>query len=228
MFNISFIKFLTYIRIFLWVFVLLTCLLTHTLFIINTWSTAFILALISNKISSIINLFIYNYRGHYRRIKQLLIIILPLLSFATILIYIIYMFNLYYRVMNLLTINIMNGDRNESLLSNTLNFYKCCRIQEDIVFDSVNERDYFILFPTCKTVIEENESNVEKWINIKTCGPILKSIIFSTRLVLILDLIMGFIIMISSLIHIWEESDEWIIENDSTLSISYNINYKVK
>ncbi|CAF1531796.1 unnamed protein product [Rotaria sp. Silwood1] len=226
--NISLIKFLTYIRIFLWYFVILTSLLTRTFFIIQTWSKIFIIILIFNIICSIINLIIYNYRGYYQKLKYILIIFLPLLTFATCIIYIIYIFNIYYRIMNLLTINIMNNDRNISLLSNTLNHYKCCRIQEEILFDSVNERDYFILFPTCKNIIEENEMKKQQWNIIKTCAPIFRSIIFSIRFFLILDLLLLSIIMIISLIYIWDETDEWIDNNHSKLLITDNINYKVK
>ncbi|CAF0966765.1 unnamed protein product [Rotaria magnacalcarata] len=122
----------------------------------------------------------------------------------------------------------MNNDRTESLLSDTLNYYKCCRIQEDILFDSVNERDYFILFPTCQKVIEENEMNKAQWNTIRSCAPIFRSVIFSIQILLILDLILATFIMIASLIHIWEETDEWIHENDYRLTITDNINYKMK
>lgn len=226
--NISLIRLLTIIRIALWYVMIIMCFLTRTFFIIQTWSKTFIFTLILNIIFSLPNLFIYNHRGYYRKLKRILVILLPLLTISTFIIYIIYMFNVYYRVINLLTLNIMNNDRNNSLLSITFNYYKCCRIQEEILFDSVNERDYFMLFPHCEKIIIENEMKTDHWNNIITCGSIFRSIIFYIRFILILDFILNLIIMNISVIHIYEESDEWIDDNQSTLRITDNINYKVK
>ncbi|CAM4879752.1 unnamed protein product [Rotaria socialis] len=226
--NIPSIQFLTYTRIFFWYTVAVTSLLTRTHFIIQTWSNAFIIIVIFNTIHSVTNLSIYNHRGYYRKLKYFLIIFLPLLTCATIIIYVLYMHNLYYRIMNLLIINIMNNDRTESLLSDTLNYYRCCRVQEDILFDSVNERDYFIIFSACQKVIEENEMNKDQWNTIRSCAPIFRSVIFSIQILLILDLILALLIMIASLIHIWEEIGQWINENDYRLTTIDNINYKMK
>ncbi len=226
--NISLIKLSIIIRISLWYFVLLTCSITHTLFIIQTWSKIFIFILILNLIFSIINFRIYKHPEYYQKFKYILVICLSLLTFSTLIIYIIYIFNIYYHIMNLLTINIMTNDRNESLLSNTLNYYQCCRIQEDILFDSVNERDYFILFSNCEKLIIENEIQKDHWNNIKTCGSIFRSIIFYVRLFFILDFILNFILMIQSLVYILEENYQWIDDNQYTISRTNNINYKKK
>ncbi|CAF3505876.1 unnamed protein product [Adineta steineri] len=174
------------------------------------------------------HLFIYNYRGYYQKTKRILVIFLPIFTVATFIIYIIYMFNINYRTMNLFTINMMNNDRHQSLLSNTLRYHKCCRIQEEILFDSQNEREYFRLFPHCQKSIEENEKLKDHWDNITTCGTLFKSIVFYTRFILIIDLILNFSIMTVSLIHIWEETDEWVNDNQCTLTITDNINYKAK
>jgi len=214
--NISSIKLLIIIRIFFWYLLLLTCSITHTFFIIQTWSKIVIFILILNLIFSII---IYKYHGYYQKLKYILIICLPLLTFSTLIVYIIYIFNIYYRIMNLLTINIMTNNRNESLLSNTLNYYQCCRIQEEILFDSVNERDYFILFPYCQKIIIENERRKDHWNNIIPCEPIFRSIIFYIRGFFILDFLLNFILMIQTLFHICIEKDR------CTLSIT---NYKIK
>lgn len=132
------------------------------------------------------------------------------------------MLNIYYRLMNILTINIMTNNRNDSLLSNTLNYYKCCRIQDEILFDSANERDYFILFPHCNKLIQENEMNKDRWNYIITCADIFKSIIFYTRLILILDLILHFFILFANLFYIVEENDQChLLTTDKS-------NYKIK
>jgi hypothetical protein len=181
-----------------------TCLLTRTFFIIQTWSKLLIFILILNQIFSIINRFLYN----YPKLKYILVIIIPLLSFSTLIIYLIYMLNIYYRLMNILTINIMTNNRNDSLLSDTLKYYKCCRIQDEILFDSVDERDYFTLFPHCEKIIRDNESNKDQWNYIITCAEIFKSIVFYTRLYFIVDLILSFIIMFANLFYICEENDQ--------------------
>jgi hypothetical protein len=221
--NISLIKLLTFIRISSWCFSLSTLILTRTLFIIQTWSKTFVLILILNVIFSLLNLITYHHRGYYRKIKRLLVIFLPLLTICTVIVYILYMCHIYYRIMNLLTLDLMTNDRNESLLSKTFVYYKCCRIQEDILFDSVNERDYFSSFPHCQKSIEENQ-----WNHIKTCGPIFRSIILNIRIAFSIDLIFNIILSIISLIYILEETDEWIDNNRSTLLITNNTNYKIK
>jgi len=116
----------------------------------------------------------------------------------------------------------MTNDRNESLLSNTLNYYQCCRIQEDILFDSVNERDYFILFPYCEKLIIENEIEKNHWNNIKTCGSIFRLIIFSIRFFFILDFLLSFILMIQILIYIFEEKYQSVDDNQYTISRTNN------
>lgn len=224
--NNSLIRLCTIIRIFYWYFVVLICLLTRTLFIMQTWSKIFYFTLILNFIFTLINLFVYNHHRYYRKLKHLLIIFLPLLTISTLIIYIIYMLNIYYRIMNLVTINIMTSDRNVSLLSQTLNYYQCCRIQEEILFDSVNERDYFLLFPYCEKTIVENEKRQDLWDNIVTCGSVFRSIIFYIRLVFLLDIILNIILTIQCVIYIWDEIDsEWIVDNQRLLSMT---NYKIK
>ncbi len=226
--NISLIKLLTLIRMTSWYISLFVCFATRTAFMVQTWSKSFIFVLILNFIFSVMNLFIYNQRGYYQKLKRFLVIFLPILTYATFMIYIIYMRDVYYRVMNLLTLNIMNNDRNRSLLSLTFNYYQCCRIQEEILFDSENERQYFRLFPYCEKSIEENEMKHDQWDNITTCGSIFRSLIFSIRFILILDFILNLIIMILILIHIWKETHERIDDNQCMLTITDNINYKIK
>jgi hypothetical protein len=196
---------------------------------VQTCSKSFIFVFILNFIFSVLNLFIYNQRGYFQKLKRFLVIFLPILTISTWIIYIIYMRDVYYRIMNLLTLNIMNNDRNRSLLSITFNYYQCCRIQEEILFDSENEREYFRLFPYCEKSIEENEMNHDQWDNITTCGSIFRSVIFSIRCILILDFILHVIITIVSLIRIWKEkTDEWIDDNQCILTITDYINYKIK
>jgi len=220
--HISFIRLSIIIRILLWYFVLFLCSITRTIFIIQTWSKIFIFILILNLIFSIINFLIYKHSRYYQKLKCILVICLPFLTFATMTIYIVYIFNIYYDIINLLTINIMINDRNESLLSNTLNYYQCCRIQEDILFDSVNERDYFILFPYCEKLIIENEIEKNHWNNIKTCGSIFRLIIFSIRFFFILDFLLSFILMIQILIYAFEEKYQSVDDNQYTISRTNN------
>jgi len=122
----------------------------------------------------------------------------------------------------------MTSNRNGNLLANTLNYYQCCRMQEEILFDSVNERDYFILFPYCQKVIIENEMKKDEWSNITTCGTLFKSIIFYVRLFFLFDFLLNLIFLIQSLIYIWEDNDQWVEDDQYTLSITDNINYKLK
>jgi hypothetical protein len=130
--------------------------------------------------------------------------------------------------MDLLTIDIMTNNHSEGLLSITLNYYQCCRMQEEILFDSVNERDYFLLFPYCEKMILENELNQDHWDNINTCGTIFKSIIFYIRLFFILAFLLNFIQTIQSVIYISEENDEWIGENQCIAFKTNHIGYKIK
>jgi hypothetical protein len=128
--------------------------------------------------------------------------------------------------MNLVTINIMANDRNMSLLSTTLNYYKCCRIQEEILFDSTNERDYFLLFPYCEKTIVENEFRKDLWDNITTCGSLFRTIIFYIRFVFIFDSILNLILMIRCVIYVWEEIEQDWFENTQRPIIKTN--YKIK
>lgn len=222
--NISLIKFLTFMRLCLWYLILLIFVLTHTLFIVQTWSNSLNIILILHLICSILSLFIYNYRESYQLFKLVLVSFFCLLTIASFYIYASYMMKISYQIANLLTLNIMNNDRNESLLAQTLNYYQCCRVHEDILFDSEDERDYFLLFPSCKSIIEENQMSKDRWNNIKTCGSIFQSIIFTLRFMLILDMLLIFILMFTSLVNIWEEIDKWFYNNQRTM----NINYKTK
>jgi len=224
--NTCLIRLFTIIRLFYWYFAVLFCLLTRTLFIMQTWSKSFYFILILNLIFTLINLFLFKHHEYYQKLKRILIIFLPLLTISTLIMYIIYIFNIYYRIMNLVTINIMTSDRNLSLLSNTLNYYQCCRIQEEILFDSVNERNYFLLFPYCEKTIVENEMRQDLWDNITTCGSLFRSIIFYIRIIFLLDLILNIILMIQCVIYIWDEIDgEWIENNQCPIS---KTNYKIQ
>lgn len=222
--NNSLIKYLIIIRICFWYFILIICSLTRTIFIIQTWSKIFIFILILNFIFSLINVFTYKYYRYYHKFKYILVICLFFLTLSTLIVYVIYVVNVYYHLMNLLVINIMTNDRNESLLSQTLNHYQCCRIQENILFDSVNERDYFLLFPYCEKVILEYEMKKDSWDHITTCGTIFRSITFYIRTFFLIDFILNFFLFIRNLIYLWNNNDD----DQCLLSIPKNINYKIK
>jgi hypothetical protein len=221
--NIALIKLMTIIRLAYWYLIALICALTRTLFIIQTWSISLNLILILNFSFTLINFFLYKNHEYYQKFKRILIIFLPLLTISTLIVYISYMFHVYYRIMNLVTINIMISDRNISLLSHTLNYYRCCRIQEEILFDSVNERNYFLFFPYCQKTIVENEIRQDLWDNITTCGLLFRSIIFYIRLVFIFDLILNIILMIQCVIYIWKE-----INGENNQCPMTRTNYKLK
>ena len=217
--NTFLIKLFTIIRLTAWYTAFLICALSRTLFIAQTWSNNIILILLCNLFATLSNLLLYKHRQYYRSFKHLLMICLPLLTVSTVIIYSIYIWNVYQRIMNLVTINIMTNDRSESLLSTTLIHYQCCRIQQEILYDSVNERDYFLLFPFCQNVIVENEIRRDLWDHITTCGSLFRSIVFYIRLVFLVDLFLNVLLLIFWLFHLDEfdqHSTEWREENSST------------
>lgn len=221
MITISSIKYLILLRFGFWCFFLILSSITSTIFILQTWSKMFIIVLILNVIFCLINFFLYKNYYYYQKFKYILVSCLFLLIVLTLIIYSIYLFNIYFNLMNLHTINIMINDRNESLLSQTLNHYQCCRIQDDILFDSVNERDYFLAFPYCEKVILEYEIQKEHWNNIKACGPIFRSIIFYIRTFFIIDFLFDFFLLIQNIIYILDEEDRRL------LSLPKHINHKI-
>lgn len=174
--------------------------------------------MIINLLFLFINLFLYKYSKYY----YLLVISITLIVLMTLTVYILYAHRIYYSIMNLLTINIMTNDRNQNLLSQTLIHYKCCRIQEEILFDSENERDYFLLFPFCQQVIIENEKNQDHWDNITTCGSLFKRIIFYVRLFLLIDFLLLFIHMIKILIFVWNFHEQVNSNNHSIMTYQTN------
>jgi hypothetical protein len=226
--NITLIKLLAMIRMLLWYCSLFICCLTQTLFILQTWSTTLTIIFILNFIYSLTTLFLSYIREYYRKVARYLFVLLPLFSIVTVIVYALHMNDVYYRAMNLVTLNIMQNDRYRSLLSTTLNHYKCCRIQEEILFDSVNEREYFLAFPHCETTIVQNERKRDHWDHITTCGAIFRSVILYHRLVLLLDLLLHLLIVVFSLKWIWQETDER--DNDRPLIqvIGESVNFKMK
>lgn len=223
--NVFLIKFLTIIRLTLWYSAFLLCAVTRTLFIMQTWSNKLILILIVNLLTTLINLLFYAHRYFYRKIRYLLLIGLPLLTISTLIIYLIYMWNIHYRIMNLVTINIMTNDRSRSYLANTLIHYHCCRIQEEILYDSVNERDYFLLFPFCQNAIVENETRKDLWENITTCSSLFQMIIFYIRIAFIFDLFMNIALLVLWLFHL---DDDQYSERIDSISLPFRSNEKIK
>ena len=227
--NVFLIKFLSIVRVILWYSAFLLCAVTRTLFIMQTWSNKLIIILIINLLATLTNLLFYIHRHFYRKIRYLLIIGFPLLTISTFIIYLIYMWNIHYRIMNLVTINIMTNDRSQSHLSTTLIHYQCCRIQEEILYDSVNERDYFLRFPFCQNAIVENEMRKDLWDNITTCSLLFQSIIFYIRIAFVFDLFMNISLLILWLFHLDEDQhSEWTDQNSSSISLPFHSNQKIK
>ncbi|UJR31744.1 hypothetical protein I4U23_019222 [Adineta vaga] len=226
--NISLLKFLILIRLLFWYFTLLVCASTRTLFIVQTWSKLLTFVIILNLSVSLINLFVEKSRKYNEKFEYFLVIFLSLLIILTFIVYISYLHNIYYYIMNLLTLNIMQNDRNQSLLSISLNYYQCCRMQEEILFDSVNEREYFLAFSYCEKTIEENEMKKDQWDHITTCGTIFRSIIFYTRLFFIFDFLFNLFIVFQYFKHIWTNMNESIENNQHEMIINENFNNKLK
>lgn len=116
----------------------------------------------------------------------------------------------------------MTNDRDANLLAQTLIHYKCCRIQEEILFDSENERDYFLLFPFCQQVIIENETNQDNWDHITTCGSLFKRIIFFVRFFLFIDFLLFSIQMIQICILFVNFGEQIITDNVSMMPYQTN------
>lgn len=217
--NVFLIKLLTIIRLTAWYCAFLFCAVTRTLFIAQTWSNNVILILLCNLFFTLSNLLLYKHRHYYQHFKHLLMLCLSLLTVSTVIIYIFYMWNVYYRIIDLITINIMTNDRSESLLSTTFIHYQCCRIQEEILYDSVNERDYFLWFPFCQNAIVENEMRKDLWDNITTCAALFRSIVFYIRLVFLVDLLMNIFLLMFWLFHL-DEIDHFECREDKSSSSS--------
>ena len=198
-----------YLRLCLWSFVLLICLFTRTLFLVQTWSTILVSILVLNFLFHLFSLIAFKYSGYkHRKLKCTLVILSPVLTLATCIVYFIYAWTIYYRVMNLLTLNIMTNDRNESLLSTTLNYYQCCRVRDDLLFDSVNERDYFLQFAFCQQSIREYQHRQDQWSAITNCHSLFRSIRYSMRLVCLIDLVLLIIATVVTIDYHWDETDE--------------------
>ena len=184
---------LPYSRLCFWFVVIFASLCARTQFIFQTCSRALLWIWLVNQLFS---LFLC-YRARYSRtINRCLLVLLPFVTLSTLIVYAIYLRTVSYRLRDLFTLNMMATDRNASLLSTALNYYQCCRMQDEILFDSVDEREYFRRFPFCAQTIDEHESQPSHWARIKTCGPLLRVLVWTVRFVALVDLVLYMLIIL--------------------------------
>ena len=173
----NFLQFFTLIRLVFWLFVLITYRLTHTFFIVETWNFSLLFVWTLTVISTLISLNVF------KRSSWLWIIYLFSITLICSTIYLIYIRTISYRIMNLLTINIMINDQDQTWLSDTLNFYRCCRVRDEPIFDSVDERDYFLQFSYCQT-------KEDRWSSLRSCVDLFQLIRLYTRSILLIDIVL--------------------------------------
>ena len=178
---------LPYARLCFWLVVIFLCLCTRTQFIVQTWSQELLWIWIVNQLFSLS----LRHRARYSRtINRCLLVLLPFVTLSTLIAYAIYLRTVSYRLRDLFTLSIMASDRNASLLSTALNYHQCCRIQEAVLFDSVDEREYFRHFPFCAQPIDEYQNQPNHWDQIKTCAPLLRAVLWTVRFACLVDFVL--------------------------------------
>lgn len=152
--------------------------LSRTLFVVESCSRSLISILLISLIYPSILVFLWS-RIRFR-MSWLIVISLFCLNLICCSVYLIDINKMNYRLMNLLTISVMNNDRTQSSLSNSLEFYRCCRIRDDPPFDSVNERDFFLGFVHCRTSSDD-------WRELRSCEKLFLLMRILTGLIFLLD-----------------------------------------
>ena len=133
------------LRLIFWLLFFSLIVISRTLFIVQTFSQSFILISFWNFLLTLISM-----RRRIEKVSMIFDIVLVLSTCVTTVIYSFDMWTISYRITNLVTLNLMTNDHEENWLAQTLVHYRCCRIHRDFLFDSENERDYFLQFDFCQ------------------------------------------------------------------------------